>query len=168
MAAITAKELAAALASMLVARAEAGACDGTRVPTSVPALRAQRDFAAIDAAAAASGRGCDVTYAEHTDVAFANSNSPHSCSARFESSRAMGTFEHIPKTGGSAIESFLGLHFQGHTSMRRKHPYEAGQPYFVSIRHPIERIVSWYSFVQVGAQRASLTRCASAPSTPPT
>jgi hypothetical protein len=37
MAATTAKALAAAL--VLVARAEAGACDGTRVPTSVPAFQ---------------------------------------------------------------------------------------------------------------------------------
>ena len=99
--------LAAALVSTLVARSEASACDGTRVPTSVPALRAHRDFAALDAVVDASMRGCDVTYAEHTDTAFANSNAQHGCTARFEEKRAMGTFQHIPKTWQTNVEPML-------------------------------------------------------------
>lgn len=75
--------------------------------------------------------------------------------ARSKSARSKLVFQHIPKNAGKAVESFLELEFQGHRAMRRKHPYPEGQPYLVVLRHPIERIVSWYYFLKAGKAQHS-------------
>ena len=113
------------------------ACEGRAAPASVPALRAARD---LELLRRLPRTGCGLRYA--------------SCVDRFVSApktlAQKGAYQHVPKTAGSAVEAFLGLPFSGHWSMRLKHPYLSGLPFFTVLRHPIERIVSWYSFLQTG------------------
>ena len=133
-----------------VASATADACEGRAAPESVPARRAARDFAVLRSLDRDPSRtGCNINLT--------------TCADRFVTPRHLrdATFQHIPKTGGSAVEEFLGLGFSGHKAMRGKQPYprEPRAPFFVVMRHPIERIVSWYYFLEQGDdQRAYAQR----------
>jgi len=64
--------------------------------------------------------------------------------------RSRFAFRHIPKNAGKAVERFLGIRFQGHTSMRRQRT----KRFVVVLRHPIERFVSWYNFLKNGLYQA--------------
>lgn len=61
---------------------------------------------------------------------------------------------HIPKTGGNSAENHLGIGFQGHVSMQRllKGPKKLrfAPPYVVTVRHPIDRLLSLYHFLKEG------------------
>lgn len=63
-------------------------------------------------------------------------------------------FVHIPKCGGSTVEHFLRMPFQGHREMYRGGPWgQACTPggrfrtdLFTLLRHPVERLASQYFF----------------------
>jgi len=56
---------------------------------------------------------------------------------------------HIPKTGGANIEKFLQLKHQTHSRLALQTKYNRTN-LLVTIRHPIERLQSFYYFIQAG------------------
>ena len=59
---------------------------------------------------------------------------------------------HIPKTGGTTVENFLGWTFSGHanyTENQGRMP-RRGAPFLTVLRHPLERSLSAYFFIKAG------------------
>ena len=58
---------------------------------------------------------------------------------------------HYPKTGGSTVEDVLHLPFKGHKPVRQEYAMTKGDfPLTTVIRHPVERAISVYFFLQSG------------------
>ena len=64
---------------------------------------------------------------------------------------------HIPKSGGTTVAQYFGWTFQGHVTMEenvnRSYP-RRGAPFFTLLRHPVERSLSAYYFMQSGRHQS--------------
>ena len=83
-----------------------------------------------------------------------------SCSNLFRSPKRLKngySFVHNPKNAGTGVDRILGIPTI-HASMRRLLELHANRPrpakpYFATLRHPIEQLVSWHTFLKAGRRQ---------------